>query len=235
MPALEARGCCQFVECQKCVDIGMSIIDSLLCPRLPLLNPPTKRGIDHCQRSAGIPWRSQEFGRRYDQRVVVNRSINTPGNVCDHRLQLSRANCYFAYSRKYFGSFRKLLWVEYPAHVRTVTSYENVAGRGVAARCSVHKPGPEMIPAHVRHAAHVSRLRSGHEAREQKRGKPRPTGPHRTNQTHRYRAQNDSRRAQQHGSELWSPIRDEEAAGSNPVGRPRTFLLVTPHRPRHPT
>jgi hypothetical protein len=54
-------------------------------------------------------------------------------------------------------------------------------------------------------------------AREQKRNKPRPTGPHWTNQTHRYRAQNATARAQQHGSELWSPVRDEEAAGSNPV------------------
>src|ERR1035437_2889212 len=54
-------------------------------------------------------------------------------------------------------------------------------------------------------------------AREQKRNKPSPTGPHETNQTHRYRAQNATARAQQHGSELWSPVRDEEAAGSNPV------------------
>ena len=54
-------------------------------------------------------------------------------------------------------------------------------------------------------------------AREQKRNKPRPTGPHWTNQTHRYRAQNAPARTQQHGSELWSPVRDEEAAGSNPV------------------
>jgi hypothetical protein len=54
-------------------------------------------------------------------------------------------------------------------------------------------------------------------AGEQKRNKPRPTGPHWTNQTHRYRAQNAPARAQQHDSELWSPVRDEEAAGSNPV------------------
>src|SRR5450759_1324067 len=54
-------------------------------------------------------------------------------------------------------------------------------------------------------------------AREQKRNKPRPTGPHWTNQTHHYRAQNATARAQLHGSELWSPVRDEEAAGSNPV------------------
>src|SRR5665647_255149 len=54
-------------------------------------------------------------------------------------------------------------------------------------------------------------------AREQKRNKPWPTGPHWTNQTHRYRAQNATARAQQHGSALWSPVRDEEAAGSNPV------------------
>jgi hypothetical protein len=54
-------------------------------------------------------------------------------------------------------------------------------------------------------------------AREQERNKPWPTGPHWTNQTHRYRAQNAPARAQQHGSELWSPVRDEEAAGSNPV------------------
>jgi len=60
-------------------------------------------------------------------------------------------------------------------------------------------------------------LRTGHEAREQKRNKPRSTGPHRTNQTHRFRAQNAPARAQWHGSELWSPVRDEEAAGSNPV------------------
>jgi len=85
-----------------------------------------------------------------------------------------------------------------------------------AARCSVRKAGPEM-PAHVRHAAHVSRLRCGHEAREQKRNKPWPTGPHWTNQTHRIRAQNAAARAQWHGNELWSPVRDEEAAGSNPV------------------
>ena len=97
------------------------------------------------------------------------------------------------------------------------TTYENVAGQGVTARCSGGKPGPEMIPAHVRHAAHLSRLRSGHEAREQKGNKPWPTKPHWTNQTHRYRAQNAPARAQQHGSELWSPVRDEEAAGSNPV------------------
>jgi hypothetical protein len=58
------------------------------------------------------------------------------------------------------------------------TSYENVADQGVTARRGVRKPGPEMIPAHVRHAAHVSRLRSRHEAREQKRNKPWPTGPH---------------------------------------------------------
>ena len=62
-----------------------------------------------------------------------------------------------------------------------------------------------------------ARRRRRTSAREQKGNKPRPTGPHWTNQTHRYRAQNDSRRAQQHGSELWSPVRDEEAAGSNPV------------------
>jgi hypothetical protein len=41
--------------------------------------------------------------------------------------------------------------------------------------------------------------------------------PHWTNQTHRSRAQNAASRAQQLGSELWSPVRDEEAAGSNPV------------------
>jgi hypothetical protein len=88
---------------------------------------------------------------------------------------------------------------------------------GVAARGGVRKPGPEGIPARVRPAAHISRLRSGHEAREQKRNKPGPTGPHWTNQTHRYRAHNATARAQWHGSELWSPVRDEEAAGSNPV------------------
>jgi hypothetical protein len=107
------------------------------------------------------------------------------------------------------------------------TSYENVAGQGVAARGSVRKPGPEGFPAHVRHAAHVSRLRSGHEAREQKRNKPWPTGPHRTNKSHRFRAQNASARAQQHGSDLWSPVRDEEAAGSNPV-TPTVFPQVFP-------
>ena len=63
-------------------------------------------------------------------------------------------------------------------------------------------------------------------AREQKGNKPRPTGPHLTNQTHRYRAQNAAARAQQHGSELWSPVRDEEAAGSNPV-TPTTFAQVS--------
>jgi len=71
-----------------------------------------------------------------------------------------------------------------------------------------------MIPAHARHAAHVIRLRSGHEAREQKRNKPWPTGPHRANQGHRFRAQNAPARAQPRGSELWSPVRDEEAAWS---------------------
>jgi hypothetical protein len=60
-------------------------------------------------------------------------------------------------------------------------------------------------------------LRTGHEAREHKRNKPGPTEPLQTNQTHRYRAQNATARAQQHGSALWSPVRDEEAAGSNPV------------------
>jgi len=64
-------------------------------------------------------------------------------------------------------------------------------------------------------------------AREQKRNKPSPTGPHETNQTHRYRAQNATARAQQHGSELWSPVRDEEAAGSNPV----TPTIATGLRP----
>jgi hypothetical protein len=97
------------------------------------------------------------------------------------------------------------------------TSHDNVAGQGVTARGSVSKPRPERIPAPVCHAAYVSRVRSGHEAREQKRNKPRPTGPHWTNQTHRYRAQNAPARTQQHGSELWSPVRDEEAVGSNPV------------------
>jgi len=75
----------------------------------------------------------------------------------------------------------------------------------------------EMIPAHVRHAAHVSGLRSRHEAREQNKEQTRHNGSHWTNQTHRYRAQNATARAQWHGSELWSPVRDEEAAGSNPV------------------
>ena len=42
------------------------------------------------------------------------------------------------------------------------------------------------------------------------RNKPWPTGPHLTNQTHRYCAQNATARAQWHGSELWSPVRDEE-------------------------
>ena len=54
-------------------------------------------------------------------------------------------------------------------------------------------------------------------AREQQRNKPWPTRPHWTNQTHRFRAQNATARAQQHGSALWSPVRNEEAAGSNPV------------------
>src|SRR5665647_3130334 len=44
--------------------------------------------------------------------------------------------------------------------------------------------------------------------REQKRNKPRPTAPHRTNLTHRVRAQNAPARDQQVGSELWSPVRD---------------------------
>ena len=61
-------------------------------------------------------------------------------------------------------------------------------------------------PAPVRHAAHVSRLRSGQKAREQKRNKPWPTGPHQTNQTHCYRAQDATARAPWHGSELWSPF-----------------------------
>ena len=47
------------------------------------------------------------------------------------------------------------------------------------------------------------------------------------NQTHRYRAQNATARAQRHGSELWSPVRDEEAAGSNPV-TPTVFPQVIP-------
>jgi hypothetical protein len=55
---------------------------------------------------------------------------------------------------------------------------------------------------------------------KQKRNKPWHTGPHQTNQTHRYRAQNATARAQQHGSELWSPVREEEAAGSNLSPRP---------------
>ena len=54
-------------------------------------------------------------------------------------------------------------------------------------------------------------------AKEQKRNKPRPTEPPWTNLTHRFRAQNAAARALQHGSELSSPVRDEEAAGSNPV------------------
>jgi hypothetical protein len=62
-----------------------------------------------------------------------------------------------------------------------------------------------------------ARRRRRTSAREPKRYKPRPTGPHWTNQTHPYRAQNATARTQQHGSELWSPVRDEEAAGSNPV------------------
>jgi hypothetical protein len=44
-----------------------------------------------------------------------------------------------------------------------------------------------------------------------------PPGPHWTNQRERHRAQNATARAQQHSSALWSPVRDEEAAGSNPV------------------
>jgi len=72
-------------------------------------------------------------------------------------------------------------------------------------------------------------LRTGHEAREQKRNKPRPNGPHQTNQTYRYRAQNAAARAQWHVSDLWSPVRDEEAAGSNPV-TPTVFPQVRgPH------
>ena len=47
--------------------------------------------------------------------------------------------------------------------------------------------------------------------------KPRSIGPHRANQTHRFRAQNAAPRAQQHGSGQWSPVRDEEAAVSNPA------------------
>ena len=68
-------------------------------------------------------------------------------------------------------------------------------------------------------------------AREQERNKPRPTGPHWTNQTHRYRAPNAAARAQQHGTEPWSPVRDEEASGSNPV-TPTTLAQATARRRR---
>jgi len=62
--------------------------------------------------------------------------------------------------------------------------YENVAGQGVAARCTGRKPCPEGFPlASLRHAAHVSRLRRGHEAREQKGTNPGP--PDRTRRTRR--------------------------------------------------
>ena len=75
-----------------------------------------------------------------------------------------------------------------------------------------------------------ARRRRRTSAREPKRYKPRPTGPHWTNQTHPYRAQNATARTQQHGSELWSPVRDEEAAGSNPV-TPTAFPQVRgPHQ-----
>ena len=47
----------------------------------------------------------------------------------------------------------------------------------------VRKPGPEMTGSHVHHAAHVSRLRSGHEAMEQKGTNPGP--PDRTRRTRR--------------------------------------------------
>jgi hypothetical protein len=46
---------------------------------------------------------------------------------------------------------------------------------------------------------------------------PKPTEQRRTNQTYRCCAQDATARAQQHGSELWSPVRDEEASGSNPI------------------
>ena len=43
-------------------------------------------------------------------------------------------------------------------------------------------------------------------AREQKRNKPRPTGPHWTNQTHRYRAQNATARAQHTAANCGPPF-----------------------------
>ena len=63
----------------------------------------------------------------------------------------------------------------------------------------------------------VTPLRNEPEAEEHIRNKPGPTEPRQTNQTHRSRAQNAAARAQHHRSDLWSPVRDEEAAGSNPV------------------
>ena len=59
-----------------------------------------------------------------------------------------------------------------------------------------------------------------------KRNKPRPTEPGRTIQTQRCRAPDAAARAQQHGSEQWSPLRDEGAAGSN-YAIPTTFAQVT--------
>src|SRR5665647_1547787 len=100
--------------------------------------------------------------------------------------------------------------------------------RGPPSEKALRRP----IEPRVRHAAHVSRLRSGHEAREQKRNKPWPTEPHRTNQTYRCRAQDATARAQQHSSELWSPVRDEEAAGSNPV-TPTSATGLWPARMPH--
>jgi hypothetical protein len=59
-----------------------------------------------------------------------------------------------------------------------------------------------------------------------KGNKPKPTGPHRTNQTHRSHAQNAAPRSQRHSTEQWSPVRDEKAAGSNPVTRPVSRQVI---------
>jgi hypothetical protein len=50
----------------------------------------------------------------------------------------------------------------------------------------------------------------------------------RAHQAHRFRAYDGAARAQQHSTEQWSPVRDEEAAGSNPRGRRQLTPLIKP-------